>query len=83
MCDPECPLIFESISVPAPVIDIAIEAESSADQTMLMKHLHSFVNDDPSLLLRSDSDSGQLILSGMGELQLEVILNRLVDEFGL
>jgi elongation factor G len=83
LCAPECPLILESISIPPPVIDIAIETTSSDDQGMLLKRLHGFVNDDPSLLLRSDSDSGQLILSGMGELQLEVTLNRLVDEFGV
>jgi elongation factor G len=83
LCDQAYPLILESISIPAPVIDITIEAKSLDDQTMLMKRLHGFVNDDPSLLLRTDSDNGQLLLSGMGELQLEVTLNRLVDEFGL
>jgi elongation factor G len=83
LCDQAYPLILESISIPAPVIDIAIEATSSDDQTILMKRLHGFINDDPSLLLRTDSDNGQLILSGMGELQLEVTLNRLENEFGL
>jgi elongation factor G len=83
LCDPGSPLVLESISIPAPVIDIAIETKSRADQAILLKRLHSFVNDDPSLLLRSNSDSGQLILSGMGELQLEVTLNRLMDEFGV
>ncbi|MEJ2610704.1 MAG: elongation factor G [Candidatus Thiodiazotropha sp.] len=83
LCNPEHPLILESISVPDPVIDIAIEPKSLADQTMLMKCLHSLVKDDPSLSMRSDSETGQLIMSGMGELQLEVTLNKLVDDFGV
>ena len=83
LCDPIHPLILENIAVPEPVIDIAIETVNSAYQTLLVKHLHGFVKDDPSLSMRTDPESGQLILSGMGELQLEVTLNRLAEDFGI
>ncbi|MEJ2464712.1 MAG: elongation factor G, partial [Candidatus Thiodiazotropha sp.] len=83
LCDPMQPLILENIVVPEPVIDIAVETVNSAYQTLLVKHLHGFVKDDPSLSMRTDPESGQLILSGMGELQLEVTLNRLAEDFGI
>jgi elongation factor G len=83
LCDPIQPLILENIAVPEPVIDIAVETVNSAYQTLLVKHLHGFVKDDPSLSMRTDPESGQLILSGMGELHLEVTLNRLAEDFGI
>jgi elongation factor G len=83
LCDSVQPLILENIVVPEPVIEIAVEVVRSADQPLLVKHLHDFVKDDPSLWMRTDPESGQLILSGMGELQLEVTLNRLAEDFGI
>lgn len=83
LCDVTAPIVLESIEAPVPVIDIAIEAGHSVDQHALMKGLHSLVSEDPSLSLRQDAESGQLILSGMGELQLEVTLAKLEADFGV
>lgn len=83
LCDVTAPIVLESIETPVPVIDIAIEAGHSVDQHALMKGLHSLVSEDPSLSLRQDAESGQLILSGMGELQLEVTLAKLDADFGV
>ncbi len=77
LCDPAHPLVLEQISVPEPVIDIAIEPKTQADQQNLSKALQAILREDPSLHVRQDPDSGQTILSGMGELQLEVTLENL------
>lgn len=77
LCDPDHPVVLEQISVPEPVIDIAIEPKTQADQQNLSKALHAMLREDPSLHVRQDPDSGQTILSGMGELQLEVTLEKL------
>jgi elongation factor G len=77
LCDPDHPLVLEQITVPEPVIDVAIEPKTQADQQNLSKALHVMLREDPSLRLRQDPDSGQMILSGMGELQLEVTLEKL------
>lgn len=81
LCDVSAPIVLESISAPEPVIDIALELESHSAQAALIASLQGIVKEDPSLHLRQDNETGQLILSGMGELQLEVSLNRLRDEF--
>jgi len=83
LCAPNAPVVLERIEVPEPVIDIAIEARSSADQDQLISVLQSFVQEDPSLRLKYDKDSGQTILSGMGELQLEVNMHRLQTDYEL
>lgn len=83
LCDLTAPIVLESIEAPVPVIDIAIEAGQGVDQHVLMKGLHSLVSEDPSLSLRQDAESGQLLLSGMGELQLEVTLAKLEADFGV
>jgi elongation factor G len=83
LCDPERPVVLESIVVPEPVIDIAIELRRSEDQNALIKGLQSFVSEDPSLSMKQDPETGQLVLSGMGELQLEVTLNKLEREFNV
>ena len=83
LCDVAAPIVLESIEAPMPVIDIAIEVGQIVDQHALMKGLHSLVSEDPSLSLRQDAESGQLILSGMGELQLEVTLAKLEADFGV
>ncbi|MES2098292.1 MAG: elongation factor G, partial [Pseudomonadota bacterium] len=71
------PLVLEQITIPPPVIDVSIEPRTQADQQLLGKALHALVKEDPSLRVRQDAESGQTILSGMGELQLEVTVEKL------
>ncbi|AXQ31614.1 elongation factor G [Solimonas sp. K1W22B-7] len=77
LSDPAHPLLLEKIEVPEPVIDVAIEPRTQADQQGLGKALQALCREDPSLRLRQDPETGQTILSGMGELQLEVSLEKL------
>ncbi|WP_018604728.1 elongation factor G [Uliginosibacterium gangwonense] len=77
LCASNHPVVLEQIVVPEPVIDIAIEPKRSADQQNLAHALQTMLREDPSLHLRMDEESGQMILSGMGELQLEVALEKL------
>lgn len=77
LADKQHPIVLEQISVPEPVIDIAVEPKTQADQQQLGKALHALVKEDPSLRVRQDAESGQTLLSGMGELQLEVTLEKL------
>lgn len=83
LCDPAHPLHLEEISVPEPVIDVAIEPKTRDDLQGLSKALHALLREDPSLHMRQDAESGQTILSGMGELQLEVSLEKLRARFGV
>jgi elongation factor G len=71
------PLVLEQIVVPEPVIDISVEPKTQGDSQQLGKALHALVKEDPSLRVSHDAESGQTILSGMGELQLEVTLEKL------
>jgi len=77
LCAPTHPVKLEHIVVPEPVIDVAIEPKSRVDQQSLGKALHLLSREDPSLRVQQDAESGQIILSGMGELQLEVSLEKL------
>jgi len=77
LADKRHPVVLEQISIPEPVIDVAIEPKTQADQQHLGKALSALVKEDPSLRLKQDAESGQTILSGMGELQLEVTLEKL------
>ncbi|MBV8658213.1 MAG: elongation factor G [Burkholderiales bacterium] len=81
MTDVAHPLVLERIEAPEPVIDVSIEPKTQADQQNLLKGFHALTDEDPSLRLRHDSESGQIILSGMGELQLEVTLEKLRSRF--
>jgi elongation factor G len=83
LCDRAHPVLLEEISVPEPVIDVAIEPRTQADQQGLSKALQSLAKEDPSLRVRHDAESGQTILSGMGELQLEVSLEKLRTKHGV
>ncbi|HEV8690495.1 MAG TPA: elongation factor G, partial [Ideonella sp.] len=83
LSDPAHPLLLEQISVPEPVIDVAVEPRRQADQQGLSKALQAMLREDPSLKLRHDADSGQMILSGMGELQLEVAVETLRARHGV
>lgn len=75
--------VLESIAVPEAVIDVALEARQQAGTTALAKGLSVLVREDPSLRLRQDPDTGQTLLSGMGELQLEVAVEKLRSRFGV
>jgi elongation factor G len=83
LCDPATPLVLEAIQVPEPVIDLAIEPRRREDVTQLAKALQSMLREDPSLRMRHDADTGQTILSGMGELQLEVSIEKLRAQHGV
>ncbi|MBI5342160.1 MAG: elongation factor G [Deltaproteobacteria bacterium] len=83
LCDPKTPIIYESIEVRKPVVSIAVEPRTLRDMDRLRDTIHHMVDEDPTLSLREDADTGQIILSGMGELHLEVLVERLAREFGL
>lgn len=83
LCAPTHPVVLEHIVVPEPVIDVAIEPKRHVDQQTLGKALHLLSKEDPSLHVHQDAESGQIILSGMGELQLEVSLEKLRSRFGV
>jgi elongation factor G len=83
LCDPAHPLHLEEISIPEAVIDVAIEPRTRDDSPGLSKALQSLLREDPSLRMRHDPDSGQTILSGMGELQLEVSIEKLRARHGV
>ena len=81
LCAPEAPLLLESLQVPIPVISIAVEPRSKADMDKLGLSLQRIVAEDPSFLVHTDEETGQTLLSGMGELHLEIIVDRLTREF--
>lgn len=81
LCNPEEPIILEEIQFPEPVIGMVIEAKRSSDVDKLMDALTNLTDEDPSFHVQEDEDSGQLIIRGMGELHLEIIVNRLLDDF--
>jgi len=83
LADRDHPVHLEEIAVPEPVIDVAIEPKTQADQQNLSKALQAMLREDPSLRLRHDADSGQTILSGMGELQLDVSIEKLRARHGV
>lgn len=81
ICDPEHPILLESLEVPEPVISIAIEPKTQADQERLGISLQKLAIEDPSFRIKTDEETGQTIISGMGELHLEIIVDRLLREF--
>ncbi len=81
LCSDKDPVILESIEFPDPVISIAIEPKSKADQEKLSTSLNLLATEDPSFTVKTDEETGQTIISGMGELHLEVIVDRLLREF--
>jgi elongation factor G len=83
LCDERQPIILESIEFPDPVISIAIEPKSKADQEKLGLSLQKLAAEDPSFKVRTDEETGQTIISGMGELHLEIIVDRLLREFNV
>jgi elongation factor G len=81
LCDPEHPLQLESIVFPEPVISIAVEPKTKADQDKLGIALSRLSEEDPTFRVRTDEETGQTIISGMGELHLEVLIDRMFREF--
>ena len=81
LCDPDHPVILESMEFPEPVISVAIEPKSKADEDKLSQSLLKLAEEDPTFQVRSDEETGQTIIKGMGELHLEVIVDRLLREF--
>lgn len=81
ICDPEHPIILESISFPEPVISIRIEPKSKADQEKLGFALKKLAEEDPTFKIRTDEETGETIISGMGELHLEILVDRMKKEF--
>ncbi|HEY8271551.1 MAG TPA: elongation factor G [Pseudobdellovibrionaceae bacterium] len=81
LCEASHPVVLETITFPEPVISVAIEAKSSADQEKMLAGLAKLEKEDPSCKLRSDPETGQILLSGMGELHLEILVDRLLREY--
>ena len=83
LCDPAAPITLERMEFPEPVIHIAVEPKTKADQEKMGIALGRLAQEDPSFRVRSDEESGQTIISGMGELHLEIIVDRMKREFGV
>jgi elongation factor G len=83
ICDEKSPVILEAIDFPAPVIQLAIEPKTKDDQQKLGMAIAKLVQEDPTLKVSTDPDTGQTILAGMGELHLEIIVDRMKREFGV
>jgi elongation factor G len=81
LCTPEKPVLLEKIDTYEPVISLAVEPKTHSDQDKLQEVLTKFVDEDPTLRVQQDQETGQMILSGMGELHLEVIVSRMRREF--
>jgi elongation factor G len=81
LCDPSEPIVLESMNFPAPVISVAIEPKTKVDQEKLATALQRLADEDPTFLVKNDEETGQTIISGMGELHLEVLVDRLTREF--
>jgi len=81
LCEQSRPIVFEGMDFPDPVISIAIEPKTQADQERLSESLDKIAIEDPSFQVKVDEETGQTIISGMGELHLEIIVDRLLREF--
>jgi elongation factor G len=83
ICNPKTPIVLEAMQFPEPVIDVAIEPKTKADQDKLGMALAKLAQEDPTFRVHTDPETGQTIISGMGELHLEIIVDRLVREFNV
>jgi elongation factor G len=81
LCDPSHPIVLESLEFPEPVIHVAVEPKTKNDQDKMSKALFSLSEEDPTFQVRSDEETGQTVISGMGELHLEVLVDRMLREF--
>jgi elongation factor G len=83
LCDPARPLLLEGLTVPEPVVSLAVEARNSADRERISSALEQLQWEDPTFRVHEDRETGQTILTGMGELHLEIIIDRLGREYGV
>jgi elongation factor G len=83
LCDPAAPIVYESIEIRKPVMSVVVEPRTVREMDRLKELLGSMTDEDPTLSFREDADTGQILLSGMGELHLEVVLDRLAREHGM
>jgi elongation factor G len=83
ICDSASPILLESIDFPTPVIQLAVEPKTKADQEKLGMAIQKLAQEDPTFRVNTDPETGQTILSGMGELHLEIIVDRMMREFGV
>jgi elongation factor G len=83
LCDPSKQILLESIAFPHPVISVAIEPKTTADQDKMGIALQKLAEEDPTFKVRQDEDTGQTIISGMGELHLEILVDRMLREFNV
>jgi elongation factor G len=81
LSDSTHPVVLENISFPEPVISVAIEPKTTADQNKMADSLHKLAEEDPTFRVRTDEETGQTIISGMGELHLEILVDRMLREF--
>ncbi|HEX8394102.1 MAG TPA: elongation factor G [Longimicrobium sp.] len=81
LCDPEHIVVLESMTFPAPVIDVAIEPKTKVDQDKMGEALRRLADEDPTFRVHTDQETGQTIISGMGELHLEILVDRMLREF--
>jgi elongation factor G len=83
LCDPANPVILESMTFPIPVVSVAIEPKTKADQDKLTNALAKLADEDPTFIVRFNDETGQTLISGMGELHLEILVDRLTREFNV
>jgi elongation factor G len=83
ICDDDHPIVLESIDFPTPVIQLAVEPKTKADQEKMGLAIQKLAQEDPTFRVNTDPETGQTILSGMGELHLEIIVDRMMREFGV
>ena len=83
LSDPQHPILLETLEFPEPVIHVAVEPKTKADQDKLSRALFSLSEEDPTFRVRSDEETGQTVISGMGELHLEVLVDRMLREFSV
>jgi len=83
LCDPAAPIVLEAIDFPDPVVSVAVEPKTKADQDKLANAMQRLAEEDPTFRIKVDADTGQTLISGMGELHLEVLVDRMQREFGV
>src|SRR4029079_4737272 len=83
ICDDDSPIVLERIDFPTPVIQLAVEPKTKADQEKMGMAIQKLAQEDPTFRVNTDPETGQTILSGMGELHLEIIVDRMMREFGV
>ncbi|HTO01510.1 MAG TPA: elongation factor G, partial [Microthrixaceae bacterium] len=81
LSDPANPIVLESLEFPEPVIEVAVEPKTKADQDKMSKALYSLSEEDPTFRVKTDEETGQTLIAGMGELHLEVLVDRMMREF--